>query len=255
MSVAAQEVTVPARPKIGLTASELPRAGIETARLLLQLKRLINNAKTGQGQPILTLPGYGGDDHSMLALRFFLKRIGYRPYGLELGRNFETPEERIRNMDDACAFRDRMVNEICQRVDQLYEQTQQPIILIGWSMGGCYALDVSQQRQHKVAKVITLGSPFGDPRGTATWPVLRFINRGTVPPEQQNFEPWLNRRQLQSSHIPVHIIYSQRDGIVHQDVARLPAHSSVNHIEVDSSHIAFSWNANAFEAVAQVLAD
>jgi pimeloyl-ACP methyl ester carboxylesterase len=237
-----------------LMLTELPRASRETSTLLWQLRHLLRQAPRGHGQPVLTLPGYGGGDGSMLMMRYFLRRLGYNALGLELGRNREPAEERIMCVDDALAFRAKMATLIAQRVDDIYASYGQPVTLVGWSMGGCYALDVSQQQPDKVGRVITLGAPFGDPRGTSTWDILRWLNKSDVPVETQNFAGWINKASTATPHIPMHVIYSANDGIVAEDIARLPVAQHVEHIELDSSHVAFAWNPKVYEVVAQVLA-
>ena len=51
--------------------------------------------------------------------------------------------------------------------DRLAElHTDAPISLIGWSLGGLIAREYAKYAPHRVAKVISLGSPFsGGPRG------------------------------------------------------------------------------------------
>lgn len=245
---------IPAPPPLSLAISELPRATRETTVLLWQLRSLIKGCARGNGQPVLTLPGYGGGDGSMLMMRYFLNRLGYNAVGLELGRNRESAEERIMCVEDAIAFREKMTSLVAQRVIDIYRQFRQPVTLLGWSMGGCYALDVSQQQADKVARVITLGAPFGDPRGTSTFDLLRWLNKSTVPVETQNFSGWTDKRLTQTPHIPVHVIYSTADGIVAEDAARLPEADNIEHISLESSHVAFAFNARAYAAIAGILA-
>jgi len=240
-------------PKLSLSLSEISRSGLEAGNLVWTIRNLIKQAPQGDGHPILALPGYGGGDGSMATLRFFLKRIGYTPYALDLGRNYEPPEERIMRIEDAIAFREKMAGQVAERVEEIHQQTSEPVTLIGWSMGGLYAVDVSQQLPDITRQVITLGSPFGDPRGTAAFQVLRKFNRSTVPLEEQNFDAWINKRQIKSKDIPIKVIYSKKDGIVGLGTAQLDEHPSVEHIEVPSSHIGFAINPKVLSMVATLL--
>ena len=63
--------------------------------------------------------------------------------------------------------------------------------MVGWSMGGLYALDASKSVPEFVRKVVTLGSPFGDPRGTNLFTPMGRLSGSTVPLEEQNFAAWL----------------------------------------------------------------
>ncbi len=243
----------PATPALTTTLSELPRAANETFSLIRNLGYTIRRSPNGQGQPVLTLPGYGAADGSMSALRFFLRRIGYDTHALQLGRNFESAEDRIQSIDDACDFREKMVELVCERIDEIYEATGEKVALIGWSMGGLYALDASQARSRKVKRVITLGSPFGDPRGTAIWNLMRTVNRSVMPVEEQNFDRWTKKQLVKKRSVPIDVIYSPNDGIVSTDIARLPDHPSVTHHEIDSSHLSFALNEQAYVKVSQLL--
>ena len=57
------------------------RAGVEATSLMLQLPLLRLQAKRGQGQPVLVLPGFMTDDTSTIVLRTFLSGIGYKTQG------------------------------------------------------------------------------------------------------------------------------------------------------------------------------
>lgn len=243
----------PERPALSLSLSELNRAGRDTFALPLKMRRLTQQSPKGQGQPVLTLPGYGGGDGSMFAIRYFLKKLGYQPYALSLGRNFESAEDRIRRIEDAIAFREKMSSAVAERVAHIYKKTGQKVMLVGWSMGGLYALDVSQSQSDQVAKVVTLGTPFGDPRATAMWDVMRKISRSKVAVEDMDFSGWMNKCEVSSSAIPIHIIYSEQDGIVPSHIARLPEHQDVHHHQVDASHVGFAFNDQALAKMGEVL--
>lgn len=244
----------PLPPSLRLSLTELPRAVGESYKLCRKFRKLGKSVPRGNGEPVMCISGYGGGDASMLPLRTYLKSIGYKPVKADIGTNLESKEDRIKSVDDATAFRKKMVALLVERINILYSQHNQKITLIGWSMGGLFAADVSQQIPDKVNMVITLGSPFGDPRGTATFKLLRWLNKSKVPIEEQDFETWLNKRQMTSEEVPIKVLYGKYDGIVGKSTARLNDHPAVEHIEVDSSHVGFALNANAFETIADCLA-
>lgn len=242
------------RPPLRHTLTEAPRATRETATLMLQLRKLIRQAPRGKGGHVLTLPGYGASDTAMGLMRHFLQSIGYNAHSLEMGLNIENRQERIQSVDDATAFRNKMAARVVERIDVLHAEHNEKITLIGWSMGGCYALDAAQMRPDKVHTVITLGTPFGDPRGTATWDVLRFLSRSKVKESDMDFAGWLDKRELApNSPLNVHVIYSESDGIVGSEVARLPDHPRISHSVIESSHMAFAWNSKAYAHIAGIL--
>lgn len=241
-------------PSYAQLVTEFPRSGLETLRLMFSLRKLLENSPQGDGRPVLAIPGYGGGDSSMLFMRYFLDKLGYQSHALNLGINYESAAERIRRVEDAVAFREKMVAQVTERAEQIHRDTGKAVTLLGWSMGGLYAFDVSQQNPDIVAQVITMGAPFGDPRGTSTFKLLRWINRSDVPVEEQDFTSWTNKRQITSGKVPVKVIFSSTDGIVAPHVARLSEHPMVEHIEVESSHIGFTVNSETLSHVARLLA-
>src|SRR3954452_23192089 len=114
----------------------------------------------GAGQPVLVLPGFAGSDRSTVPLRSVLRTLGYDARGWGLGRN-EGPSE---------ATLDGMV----QRLADLARKADQPVSLVGWSLGGVYARGLARHAPHRVRQVITLGSPFRSTeasQGVSTPPV------------------------------------------------------------------------------------
>ncbi len=248
-------MTAPPRPLLVDTLSELGRSGLETARLAVQLRGLVADAPRGDGHPVLTLPGYGGGDASMSVLRRFLARIGYTPMRLGLGVNAESAERRIRSIDDALEFRARMVARVGERIREIHENTGETVSLVGWSLGGLHAFDAAREAPDRVRRVITLGAPFGDPRGTSLFSLLRWLSGSQVPIESQDFAGWLARSAPGRGSVPIRILYSPRDGIVSPAIARPPDHPSIECIAVDSSHIGFCLNIEALREIAHQLAD
>lgn len=242
---------VPTPPPVTLALSELPRATAESLRLMSGLGRLIRDHKGGDGHPVLVLPGYGAADGSTAVLRFFVRKIGYRPFALEAGRNVEGMENRIQSVDDATRFRERLVGLTVERIREVHAMTGEPVSLIGWSMGGLYALDASRQVPDITRQVITLGSPFGDLRGTSMFTLMRRLSGSTVPIEEQDFDGWLDKAAAPA--VPTSVIYSERDGIVSSAIARLPASPLTREVKVDSSHLAFALNVRALAEVAAAL--
>ena len=80
---------------------------------------------------------------------------------------------------------------------------------------------------------------------------MRRLSGSKVPVEQQNFDGWLDKAAAPA--VPTHVIYSERDGIVGTDIARLPHSPLTRHVQVDSSHVAFALNVRALDEVAKAL--
>jgi pimeloyl-ACP methyl ester carboxylesterase len=245
----------PAPPALVHTLTEVARSGLEATRLALELPGLVQSAPRGDGHPVVTLPGYGGGDASMAVVRGFLRRIGYSARGLGLGTNVEPAVERIRSVDDALAFRQRMAARVAERIRRIGAETGDRVSLVGWSMGGLYALDAARAEPTLVRRVVTFGAPFGDPRGTSLFGLLRWWSGSDVPVDAQDFGAWLSRSDLGDNGVPIKIVYSPRDGIVSPRIARLPDHPSVECIAIDSSHLGFGINPVALRHLARLLRD
>jgi hypothetical protein len=244
----------PQRPELQHTLTELPRAGIEAARLAFGFRKIVSESPRGDGRPVLVLPSYGLGDSGMKPLRLFLRQIGYATPLSGIHSNLDRGDLRIRRIEDATRFRSRQVDQVVGRIEEIHTETGEKPSLVGWSMGGLFALDASQRVPALVSRVVTLGSPFGDPRGTALWSILRWLSGSDVPVDQQDFNPWLDQASLKTTAVPVTVLYSEMDGIVGEDVARVREHQAVRHRVVESSHLGFAANPGVFREIAGALA-
>ena len=245
---------VPQRPELHHTLSELPRAGFEAARLAVGFRKLVAEAARGDGRPVLVLPSYGLGDHGMTPLRSFLLQIGYETPLSGIKMNLDRGDLRIRRIEDAARFRSSQVDGVVARIEEIHAETGKKPSLVGWSMGGLFALDASQRVPTLVSSVVTLGSPFGDPRGTAMWTIMRWLSGSQIPVDQQDFAPWLDRTSLTTAAVPVTVLYSKMDGIVGEEIARVDDHRAVRHKLVTSSHLGFAMNSDVFREIARALA-
>lgn len=246
--------TEPTPPALIDTLTEPLRAGLEVTRLALDFNRLVRAAPRGESHPVLVLPSYGTGDGGTRFLRSFLSALGYETPPPALGRNVDRGELRIRSVEDAAVFRRAQVDRVVDRVQTLAEETGERVSVIGWSMGGLFALDTSQRIPDLVRSAVTLGSPFGDPRGTSMFHLMRVLNGSRIPVEKQDFGPWLAGRRLATQSVPITVIRSHRDGIVGRSIAELPRTRCVRHVRVDSSHLGFAANPDVFLEVARALA-
>lgn len=244
----------PRPPALSDTLSEPWRAGLEATRLAFGFERIVAQAARGDRHSVLVLPSYGTGDGGTGFLRAFLRRLGYETPEPGLGRNVDRGEMRIRRVEDAARFRAAQVDRVVERVDALAQEQGHSISLVGWSMGGLYALDASQRVPESVRSVVTLGSPFGDPRGTSMFNLMRRLSGSSVPVEEQDFSPWLERMSLSTQQVPITVLHSDRDGIVGRAIARLPKSDCVRHERVESSHLGFAANPEVFSRVADALA-
>jgi pimeloyl-ACP methyl ester carboxylesterase len=121
----------------------------EFSRLAMHAPRLLS-APRGQGGPVLLLPGLGGGDLSLGALRTYLATLGHRASGWGLGTNDG-------DLDWSLPRAGRLV-------EQLSERTKRPVALVGQSLGGYIARELARDHPELVAQVVTFGTPMLRPR-------------------------------------------------------------------------------------------
>ena len=222
-------------PHRALLWSEQLRAGAETAAYFAALPTLSRGPR-GDGHSVLVLPGLLADDRSTIALRHLLRRRGYRPHAWGLGRNIG-PTRRI-------------TEGLLRRLDEVHERSGQPVSLIGWSLGGILARELTRVAPDQVRCVITLGSPFrltvdDAPESTHAGRIFHA------------FRPWhtefLERRGEEQERpalpVPATSIYSKLDGIVPWQACQdLPGPLREN-VEVRASHLGMGVHPQVLEVV------
>jgi hypothetical protein len=91
---------------------------------------------------------------------------------------------------------------------------------------------------------------------------MRRLNRSRVPVDEQDFSCWLDPVPFLAGNAvaPVTILFSARDGIVSEAAARIDpstsrgpataASSGVRYEQIESSHLGFPVNLDAYRAIA-----
>lgn len=224
------------KPSLFFFLTEFIRALYESFRARLFIKKYKAQA-IGDGHPVFVIPGFMATDLSTGLLRKFLKKIGFTPYPWGLGRNYADLEE---------------VNLLEDKLVDMYEKHKAQVTLIGWSLGGIYARQLSRLRPEMVDQLITLGSPYmGVTEPNRAQLTYRMVKRGEKISEVT--EDWVKRLQEHIS-VPSTAIYSKSDGIVSWKVCRedsdRPMHKN---IEVKSSHIGMGMNKSVLKIIAELL--
>lgn len=204
------------RPALADSALEGPRTLAAYVRLAA-LAPALRVAPRGDGHPVLVLPGFLASDRSTVPLRRFLGRLGYRCAGWELGRNLGP--------------RPGVLAGLTRSLDQLAQAHDQPVSLVGWSLGGVYARRLALERPAAVRTVVTLGSPFDDRHGR----LAPLATPGPLP-------------------APSTAIYTRSDGVVGwRTTVQAPGERREN-VEVRGSHCGLGVNPAALLVVADRLA-
>jgi hypothetical protein len=240
----------PEPPPAWLALLEAPRVLSEFSGLLCSLPWL-TRVPRGDGHPVITIPAFAADDWATFPLRSYLDHIGYDARPWQLGLNYR--KERITRIDDVSEFRAKMEAKLLGRIKAIVNETGQKVSLVGWSLGGIYANALACRHPALLRRVITLGAPYGDPRGTKAWKLLQKLNRSDVPEEVQDFDGWL-RKANGRRRVPTTVIYSPSDGIVAEAVARLTESRYVENVPVHSSHVGLALNPFVYRVIAERLA-
>lgn len=210
------------------------RAALELASSYL-LKPLLDLPK-GDGHPVLVFPGFIASGVSTQPLRTFLAELGYTPYSWKQGRNLglrEGLEERMRD-----------------RVSDLKKRHSAKVSLIGWSLGGVYAREVARQIPDQVRLVITLGSPFGEPKANHPWRLYDMLADTRI----EEMEPDRFDAMRQPPPVPSTAVYSETDGIAAwQSCMERPGPRSES-VEVFGSHCGLGVNVMSYTVIADRLA-
>ena len=228
---------VPGPPSRALHLSDPVRAAAGLAGFPLW-QAALRSAPRGDGAPVLVLPGLLAGDVSTVPLRRALRRLGHRVHGWKLGRNLgptAAVESGLRSL-----------------LDRLLDQYQEPVSVLGWSLGGIYARAMASERPDAVRMVITLGTPFAmtAPEQTRAHHVyeryahLHVPGRGLpVPDDVRGPLP-----------VPATSIWSKQDGIVSWTASLETPSPTAENIAVRGSHLGLGHHGAVLYAVADRLA-
>ena len=189
-------------------------------------------------QHVIVYPGLAAGDASTRPLRAFLEDLGYTVHGWYQGMN-RGPGRGV-------------LARLQEQLTAVNRDSKQPVSLIGWSLGGVYARELSKLQPNAVRNVITLGTPFAQsPRSTNATRVYSLLSGERLPDE-------LTQRQLaEAPPVPCTSVYSKTDGVVAwQASIQKPSkdNACIENVEVFASHLGIGVNAAAWYAIADRLA-
>lgn len=217
-------------PAWGLFAREMVSA-VNPRRFMTP--RIGSASDLGGGRPVLVIPGFLASDASTRPLRLGLRQAGFRAHGWKRGRNLGL---------DASVF-----DIIDERVDQIARG--EPVSLVGWSLGGLVAREYAKRRPHRIARVVTLGSPVaGDPRqNNNVWRLYELVAGHKVD------APLVPCTLDEKPPVETIALWSRRDGIVAAGSAC--ATGCVDRsVELGCGHIEMVFAPEAIRAVVASLA-
>jgi pimeloyl-ACP methyl ester carboxylesterase len=215
------------------------RALLEIGSYQLLRKRLERLSPSGDGQPVLMLPGFLGADGSTAGLRKYLNRIGFAAHPWQQGRN--------------PGFRRDVYESLQMRLRELADAHQSKVSLIGHSLGGIYSRTLAREHPDLVRQVITLGTPFNiDQTATELGVVGRLYTR--LNPHAREVSEFQMTLAATTPDVPSTAIYSQGDGIAPWQLCMDIEGEHTENVRVPGSHTAMPFNLLVCYVVADRLA-
>ncbi len=241
-------------PRLRHTITELGRVALEAGGSVL-LRPLLRALPQGDGHTIITIPGFMGADGSTAMLRRFLRGRGYNAVSWGLGRN--ASDASADTLEEFMEHRVVIEEQIAMRIAEEYQASGRKVTLIGWSLGGLYSVALAHRYPQWIRQVITLGTPFGDPRGTALFSIMSRVNgtEGTI--SDESLQTWVDYTYSGGDlRVPVLTLYSETDGIVGAGIARCEGDPNwVTNMAVAASHVGFPFNPLVFAVIANHLVE
>ncbi len=186
------------RPSLRLFLGEL---SFPFKLALRHWRKPIDIALADHPRTVILLPGFATAPSRMRYMARQLERAGHRVKRWGVGYNFgPTPEK---------------FEQLSSRVCEVSERYGEPVVLVGWSLGGAFAREVAKRHPECVAKVVTMGTPFSHtPYSNNVWRAYQLITGHSVesPPVVTNL----------AAKPPVETValWSPRDGVVSPRAAR-----------------------------------
>ncbi|MFL6745207.1 MAG: alpha/beta fold hydrolase [Sphingomicrobium sp.] len=179
------------------------------------------------GPPVLVIPGWAASDRTTRPLREALAEAGWRVHGWKLGFNRGATTE--------------TVDHLRRRLSEVGEG--QPVLVVGWSLGGVYARELARAAPDQILAVVTLGSPFsGDAKQNNVWRLYEWVAGHKVD------QPPIPRVTAKPP-VPQLALWSRRDGIVAPRAARGLDDERDKAVELRCTHMAFAVSRQAAREV------
>ncbi|MDZ5619772.1 hypothetical protein SFC88_02985 [Nocardioides sp. HM23] len=190
---------------------------------------------SGDGRPVLVIPGFHATDVMTGRLRSHLRRHDFRVHGWSQGANM--------------GLTDPLIDGLVDRFEALRKQYDEPVSVVGWSFGGVLARWLAHSYPGDVRQVVCLGSP---------WRAEGERTRATAMFERSRRKHGLSDRArpmvgLLRGPVPVPCtaVFSKSDGIVpwRGCVVDLATTPPAENVVVPSSHVGMVANPLVLDVV------
>ena len=223
--------------KVFYHLTEGARCTMDIALLKKEWPTIKNRIPSGNGAPVLVLPGFLSNDLPTKYMRKLIDEKGYKSYGWEAGINL--------GMTDEIAAH---VPGLLKRIFD--ENGGRKVILVGHSLGGVFARELAREYPEMIDKVITFGSPFGAYHDEIP-PLLLNAFKKLHPKADTTLVngEGMRSRRLTPPPVPTTSIYSETDGVVPWRTCINPQAVKAENIQITSSHIGMIYHPLALIAL------
>jgi triacylglycerol lipase len=251
------------RPGEGLLPPEVPAdrwwlgRPVAELRWQLELSRLVadpvfhgRGVPHGNGRPVVLAPGFLAGDFTLLVMRDWLRRIGYRPYTCGF----------VANVD--CS--NRALERVERRVEEVHRRYGERVALIGHSRGGHFVRALAARHPDRISHAISLGADLRRMLGISlrTRVLVAGARAGIQWSRRADADDCFTtqcscpftrdyRKPFPESLVRLTTIYSKGDGVVRWEGCRVPYAEPV---EVSGSHVGMVFNRRVYRAIAMALA-
>jgi len=183
------------------------------------------------GPAALVIPGFLATDGTTLALRKAMAEAGWRVHPWGHGLNTGVKENTVEQLERCL---DRM-------------GASEPVLVIGWSLGGLYARELARVCPQRVRAVVTLGSPIsGDLHQNNVWRLYEWVAGHKV---DESPIP----RITEKPPVPTLAIWSRKDGIIAPRAAYGLEGERDKAVELQCAHMGFAMSGRCTRsAVAEI---
>jgi pimeloyl-ACP methyl ester carboxylesterase len=182
----------------------------------------------------ILLPGFGTHPFRMRYMAQQLERAGHKAKRWGMGFNMGPSAE--------------LFEKLSERLLAVHARYGQPVVMIGWSLGGVYAREVAKRHPDLVTKVITMGSPFsGSPYDNNVWRIYHLVTGHAVD------EPPVEANLPEKPPVETVALWSPRDGIVSPRASCGRPGERDRAIALRCTHVGFPNSAECIRAVLKEL--
>ena len=200
----------------------------------------------GNRKSVMMIPGFMAGDMSLAPLAGLCRWLGHKTFFTGIRSNSNCPRQTLMHLE--------------HHLERIHGDEGR-VVIVGQSLGGVYARELSARRPELIERVITLGSPVRlveDSANALVITMARMVSRLRNMDDGCLTASCSCGMMLMERHpgeIPTTAIYSKTDGVVHWDscIDRSGAETAEN-IEVKASHVGMGLNTEVFKIVADRLA-